>query len=58
MSQVNIGIDTTAEQKVVIFFDRSVEYLEFSPEQAIAFAKALVEKTMTLAPDSQIIIPH
>lgn len=54
-NKIGIRIDDT-DGKVLIQFDRSVEYLEFTPEQGAAFAKAIAERVVKLTPQSPIIL--
>jgi hypothetical protein len=56
MSQVGISVDA-AEGRVIIAFDREVDYLEMTPRQAVEFAEAVVTKAMSLEPKGNIILP-
>jgi len=60
--QVGIAVDTSDGQ-VIIEFDRKVRYLKMTATQAVEFAMAIAEKSLSLNPnaaqktDSGIILP-
>ena len=57
--QVGIAVMTRNNQ-LVIEFSREVGYMEMKPEQAVDFAKAILDKVMTIDPratGSNIILP-
>lgn len=58
MSKVGIAVNT-ADNKVVIDFSEKVDHLEFTPQEAGEFAKAIIEKAMRIngVGSSPIIVP-
>lgn len=56
MAEIGMRVDT-ANGRVIIDFDEAVDHLEFTPQQAGEFAKAIVERAIKLAPKSPIVIP-
>ena len=56
--QVGISVDTS-DGKVLISYQEPMQWLEFSPQQAVDYAEAILQKAIYLADNHQspIIIP-
>lgn len=56
MSAVGMTVDVNRETgRVIIDFDRTVDHLEFTPQQAGEFAKTIITRARMLVPKSSII---
>lgn len=54
--EIGIMVDTT-EGQILVAFNQQVDHLKFTPEQAIEFAKVILEKVIKMAPETKIILP-
>ena len=54
--QVAMSVDT-ANDKVYVQFDRQLDYIELSPQQAVELADVIVRKAMAINPGSALILP-
>ena len=57
-NEVGISIDTS-DGKVLISYQKPMQWLEFSPQQAVDYAEAILNKAIYLADSHQspIIMP-
>jgi len=56
---IGIKIDLNhSEKRVVIEYSEPVDMINFTPQQAIDYAEAILNKVMELAPKSIIELPH
>ena len=55
--RIGMSVDTSGD-KVYLQFDRKLEWVELSPQQAVDLADALVRKAMTINEGSKLILPN